>query len=69
MKQAREGDPDNPFTSALRQSYNDLEKQKNAALTAIAELDKAERSAGPKTAQAAERISDITSATEPKKLG
>ena len=50
MKQAREGDPDDPFTSALRQSYNDLEKQKNTSLTTIAELDKAERSVGQKTA-------------------
>jgi hypothetical protein len=50
MKQAREGDPDDPFTTGLRQSCNDLESRKNASLAAIARLDKADQSAGPKTA-------------------
>ncbi len=50
MRQAREGDPDDPFTRGLRESYNDLESQKNASLAAIAELDTADQSAGSKEA-------------------
>ncbi len=42
MRQAREGDPDDPFTLGLRQQYNDLEKQKNGSLANIARLDAAD---------------------------
>lgn len=42
MRQARDGDPDDPFTRGLRESYNDLENQKNAARAVIAQLDAAD---------------------------
>ncbi|WP_255375868.1 zinc ribbon domain-containing protein [Saccharomonospora sp. CUA-673] len=42
LRQAADGDPDDPFTKGLRGSYNDLEAQKNATLAAVAELDAAD---------------------------
>ncbi|MQB01402.1 MAG: hypothetical protein GEU78_14110, partial [Actinobacteria bacterium] len=42
IRQAQDGDPDDPFTKALRTSYNDLEKQKTTALAAVADLDAAD---------------------------
>jgi hypothetical protein len=42
MRQAQDGDPDDPFTKGLRQTYNDLEAERQAALAAVAELDAAE---------------------------
>lgn len=42
MRQARDGDPDDPFTRGLRQNYNDLEKQKNTSLATIAQLEAAD---------------------------
>src|SRR5690606_41254468 len=38
----RDADPDDPFTKALRGTYNDLEAEKTAALTTIAQLDTAD---------------------------
>ncbi len=48
MRQAREGDPDDPFTRGLRHNYSDLEKQKNASLEVVGQLDTADRSGPPK---------------------
>lgn len=42
LRQAQDGDPDDPFTKGLRGSYNDLEAQKTANLAAITELDAAD---------------------------
>jgi hypothetical protein len=42
MRQAQDGDPDDPFTKALRGSYNDLDAEKTATLAAIAGLDAAD---------------------------
>lgn len=42
LKQAQDGDPDDPFTKALRGTYNDLDAEKTAALSAIAQLDGAD---------------------------
>ena len=42
LRQAQDGDPDDPFTKALRGTYNDLDAEKNAALATIAQLDAAE---------------------------
>jgi site-specific DNA recombinase len=42
LRQAQDGDPDDPFTKALRGSYNQLEAQKTAALAVIASLDAAD---------------------------
>jgi site-specific DNA recombinase len=42
MRQAQDGDPDDPFTTALRGSYNDLDAEKTATLAAIAGLDAAD---------------------------
>lgn len=42
LRQAADGDPDDPFTKGLRGSYNDLETQKNTTLAAVAELDAAD---------------------------
>ncbi|MQA02173.1 MAG: recombinase [Streptosporangiales bacterium] len=39
LRQAADADADDPFVTALRQTYNDLEEQKNAAATALADLD------------------------------
>jgi site-specific DNA recombinase len=41
LRQARQGDPDDPFTQGLRESYNELESQKKVSLAAIAQLDEA----------------------------
>ncbi|MFE0113693.1 recombinase family protein [Amycolatopsis sp. NPDC059019] len=38
MRQAQAGDPDDPFAKALRQTYNDLEGQKNKTQSALAQL-------------------------------
>jgi DNA invertase Pin-like site-specific DNA recombinase len=38
LRQAQDGDPDDPFTKALRGSYNELDAEKTAALAAIAQL-------------------------------
>jgi site-specific DNA recombinase len=45
MRQAQDGDPDDPFTRALRGTYNDLEAERQAALSAIAALDAADDAA------------------------
>ena len=50
LRQAREGDPDDPFTRGLRQSYNDLEKQKKETEAAVAKLDATEAPSRPTTA-------------------
>jgi site-specific DNA recombinase len=39
LRQAQEGDPADPFTKALRGSYNNLHAEKIAALAAITQLD------------------------------
>ncbi|HEX5116645.1 MAG TPA: recombinase family protein [Pseudonocardiaceae bacterium] len=39
MRQAQEGDPDDPFTRALRTTYNELDAERAATLAAIAALD------------------------------
>ena len=55
LRQAQDGDPDDPFTKGLRGSYNDLEAQKNATLATVAELDTADEAepAKPSTDDAA----------------
>jgi DNA invertase Pin-like site-specific DNA recombinase len=45
MRQAQDGDPDDPFTQGLRHTYNDLETQRRTTLAAIAELDAADNAA------------------------
>jgi site-specific DNA recombinase len=42
LRQAQDGDPDDPFTRGLRVSYNSLDTEKTAALAAIATLDAAD---------------------------
>ncbi|WP_236793284.1 recombinase family protein [Amycolatopsis sp. GM8] len=42
LRQAQDGDPDDPFTKALRGTYNDLEAERSAALAATAQLDTAD---------------------------
>jgi site-specific DNA recombinase len=44
MRQAQDGNPDDPFSTALRSRYNDLEAQRTSALGAIAQLDAASKS-------------------------
>jgi DNA invertase Pin-like site-specific DNA recombinase len=39
LRQAQNGDPDDPFAKALRGSYNELDAEKTAALAAISQLD------------------------------
>lgn len=43
LRQAQDGDPDDPFTKALRGSYNELEAQKKTTLAAIASMDAADK--------------------------
>ncbi len=43
LAQAQQGDPNDPFTKALRGSYNELEGSKSEALASIAELDEADK--------------------------
>ncbi|WP_265934325.1 recombinase family protein [Actinacidiphila acididurans] len=42
IRQAQDSAPDDPFARRLRESYNDLEQQRTAALEAIAGLDAAD---------------------------
>ena len=42
LRQAQDGDPNDPFTRGLRQTYNDLETQKKATLATITTLDAAD---------------------------
>jgi DNA invertase Pin-like site-specific DNA recombinase len=42
LRQAQDGDPDDPFTKALRGTYNELDAEKSAALATIADLDAAD---------------------------
>ncbi|CRK59350.1 Site-specific recombinase [Alloactinosynnema sp. L-07] len=42
MRQAQDGDPDDPFTKALRGTYNDLEAERTGTLAAITQLDAAD---------------------------
>lgn len=39
MQQAQDDDPNDPFTKTLRGTYNDLEAERVAALSAVASLD------------------------------
>ncbi len=43
LRQAQDGDPDDPFTKALRNTYNELENEKSAAVSDIAQLDAADK--------------------------
>jgi site-specific DNA recombinase len=43
LRQAQDGDPDDPFTKALRGSYNQLDAEKTAVLAVIADLDTADQ--------------------------
>lgn len=49
LRQAQDGDPDDPFTQGLRGSYKELEARKTVTLAAVAELDAADKAepAGP----------------------
>ena len=47
MRQAEDGDPNDPFTRGLRQRFNDLQVERQLVLDQIAELDGPE-SAGPR---------------------
>ncbi|WHT17405.1 hypothetical protein N8J89_30355 [Crossiella sp. CA-258035] len=42
LRQAQDGDPDDPFAQGLRTTYNELEAQRRATLTSIADLDAAD---------------------------
>ncbi|WP_083896234.1 recombinase family protein [Nocardia jiangxiensis] len=46
LRQAQRGDSDDPFSTALRSTYNDLDAEKSAALSIIAQLDATDE-AGP----------------------
>lgn len=39
LRQAQDGDSDDPFTKGLRTTYNEIETQKNTALAAISDLN------------------------------
>lgn len=41
LRQAQDGDPDDPFTKALRNTYNELETEKTAAVSDIDQLNAA----------------------------
>jgi len=45
MRQAQDGEPDDPFAQGLRQTYNELEAQRRTTLAAITELDAGDRAA------------------------
>jgi len=45
LRQAQDGDPDDPSTQGLRQTYNNLEAERRAALVAVAKLDAADNAA------------------------
>ncbi|MBY8862389.1 recombinase family protein [Nocardia sp. CA2R105] len=52
LRQAQNGDRDDPFATALRSTYNDLDAEKTAALSSIAQLD-ATGESGPSRSGAA----------------
>ncbi|GAB4588989.1 hypothetical protein Ntsu_68210 [Nocardia sp. IFM 10818] len=43
LRQAQDGEPDDPFTRALRNTYNELETEKSAAASEIAQLEAADQ--------------------------
>ncbi|MGY6651472.1 zinc ribbon domain-containing protein [Amycolatopsis sp. TRM77291] len=47
LKQAQRGDPDDPFTAALRDRYNNLPKEEKQLQAKITELDEADLAATP----------------------
>lgn len=59
LRQAQDGDPDDPFTKALRNTYNELETEKSAALTDIARLDTTDKSEPGRPADAEDRKSVV----------
>ncbi|ADP78992.1 Resolvase domain protein [Pseudofrankia inefficax] len=42
LRQAQDGDPDDPFTQGLRATYNDLDAERKVTLAKIQELDEAD---------------------------
>jgi hypothetical protein len=48
LKQAQQGDPDDPFTTALRGSYNNLAAEEKRLQAELTELDEADLAATPK---------------------
>lgn len=60
MRQAQDGDADDPFTQGLRQTYNNLEAERRAALAAVAEFDAADHAAPDRpTADDATLLDDL----------
>ncbi len=51
LRQAQDGDPDDPFTRALRSTYNDLDAERLAALSALATLDATDPTIRPDAAE------------------
>jgi hypothetical protein len=51
LRQAQDGDPGDPFTRALRSTYNDLDAQRLAALSALATLDATDPTIRPDAAE------------------
>jgi hypothetical protein len=47
LRQAQDGDPDDPFTKALRGTYNELEADKTTTLAAITAIDSAAETEAP----------------------
>ena len=45
MRQAQDADPNDPFTRGLRDTYNQLETERRATHTALADLDKTDQAA------------------------
>lgn len=41
LRQAQDGDPDDPFTKGLRATYNEMDADRNSVLASVAELDAA----------------------------
>jgi DNA invertase Pin-like site-specific DNA recombinase len=60
MRQAQDGDPNDPFTQGLRQTYNNLEAERRAALATVAKLDAADQAAPDRpTAADASLLDDL----------
>ncbi|MEX5713932.1 hypothetical protein AB1484_38665, partial [Parafrankia sp. FMc6] len=51
LRQARDGDPDDPFTQGLRSSYNQLEAERKTALRKIKDLDAADETESDRPGQ------------------
>ncbi len=74
LRQAQDGDPDDPFTKALRNTFNELEAEKSTVASDLDQLDAADRAEPARPADADVALLDalpylrLNLATAPEEL-